>query len=332
MLDINDTKMRYEDNPDNKNHATCTCEPLDRGYGTTIGSSLKRILLSSIQGAAVVAVRFQGAETLQDQLSGVHDSIQEIVLRLRELSIRPVEAPVMAHIQVEAGDEEYQVTAADILCQDEEAGLDILEPDTVLATVEAGGSLNVDLYIESGYGYVSAEKNVNAPEGMVAMDCVYSPLRRVEYKVQNTRVGNTTDYDRLIIEVETDGTISAADALNQSAKLMIDSLTPMWELADTEIEEPNPELNNVIYQSGDATEDDADAMAGKSDVLERPIEDLELNVRPANCMKRAGIVTIGDLIKKTDEEVKNLRNLGSKSFDEIVDKLAERGLSLRPAE
>ena len=332
MLDINDTKMRYEDNPDNKNHATCTCEPLDRGYGTTIGSSLKRILLSSIRGAAVVAVRFRGAESIQDQLLGVRDSIQEIVLRLRELSISPVEVPVMAHIKVVAGDEEYQVTVADIVCEDAQDTLEILEPDTVLATVEAGGSLDMDLYIESGYGYVPAEKNVNAPDGMIAMDCVYSPLRRVEYKVQNTRVGNTTDYDKLIIEVETDGTINVADALNQSASLMIDSLIPMWELADTEIEEPNPELNNVVYQNGDEAEDDAEVMAGKSDVLERPIEDLELNVRPANCMKRAGIVTIGDLIKKTDEEVKNLRNLGSKSFDEIVDKLAERGLSLRTAE
>lgn len=331
MLDINDTKMKYEDNPENKNHATCTCEPLDRGYGTTIGSSLKRILLSSIQGAAVVAVRFQGADSIEDQLAGVKDSIQDIILRLRELSIRPVETPVKAIISIEAGDEDTEVSVADIICEDEEQQLDILEPDTYLATVEAGGKLEMELYIESGYGYVSAEKNSSAPEGTIALDCVYSPLRRVEYKVQNTRVGNTTDYDRLIIELETDGTISAADALRESASLMIDSLTPMWELADTEIEEPNPELNNVIYQTGVEEESVCDAN-GRSDILDRPIEDLELNVRPANCMKRAGIVTIGDLIQKTDEEVKTLRNLGSKSFDEIVDKLAERGLKLRKAE
>ena len=330
MLDINDTKMKYEDNPENKNHATCTCEPLDRGYGTTIGSSLKRILLSSIKGAAVVAVRFQGADSVEDQLAGVKDSIQDIILRLRELSIKPVEAPVKAVISIEAGDEDTQVSVADIVCENEEQ-LEILEPDTYLATVEAGGRLEMELYIESGYGYVSAEKNCSAPEGTIALDCVYSPLRRVEYKVQNTRVGNTTDYDRLIIELETDGTITAADALRESASLMIDSLVPMWELADTEIEEPNPELNNVIYQTG--TDDDSVGDAsGRSDILDRPIEDLELNVRPANCMKRAGIVTIGDLIQKTDEEVKTLRNLGSKSFDEIVDKLAERGLRLRKAE
>lgn len=331
MLDINDTKMKYEDNPENKNHATCTCEPLDRGYGTTIGSSLKRILLSSIKGAAVVAVRFQGADSVDEQLAGVKDGIQDIILRLRELSIKPVDTPVKAVISIEAGDEDTQVTVSDIICEDEEQQLEILEPDTYLATVEAGGKLEMELYIEGGYGYVSAEKNCSAPEGTIALDCVYSPLRRVEYKVQNTRVGNTTDYDRLIIELETDGTITAADALRESASLMIDSLVPMWELADTEIEEPNPELNNVIYQTG--TEDDSVGDAsGRADILDRPIEDLELNVRPANCMKRAGIVTIGDLIQKTDEEVKTLRNLGSKSFDEIVDKLAERGLKLKKAE
>lgn len=331
MLDINDTKMRYEDNPENKNHAVCTCEPLDRGYGTTIGSSLKRILLSSLKGAAVVAVSFKGADNLNEQLAGVKDSLQDIVLRLRELSIRPVEAPVRALIRAAAEGEDRIVTVADIVCADGAAELDILEPDKYLATVEAGGTLEMELLIQSGYGYVSAEKNVSAPADMIAMDCVYSPLRRVDYKVQNTRVGNTTDYDRLIIEVETDGTITSADALNHSASLMIDSLTPMWKLADTEIEEPNPELNNVIYKSGDSGSSSG-AAAGKSGILERPIEDLELNVRPANCMKCAGIVTIGDLVEHTDEEVKNLRNLGSKSFDEIVEKLAERGLSLRHAE
>lgn len=330
MLDINDTKMRYEDNPDNKNYAACTCEPLDRGYGTTIGSSLKRILLSSLPGAAVVAVRFAGADSVNDQLAGVKDSVQEIILRLRELSIRPVEAPVTAFVRVNAAEEDVDVLVSDIVCPDEAAGLEILDQDKPLVTVEAGGSFEMELLIASGYGYIPAEKNILAPEGMIAMDCVYSPLRRVEYKVQNTRVGNTTDYDRLIVEIETDGTISPADALNQSAGLMIESLTPMWELADTEIEEPNPELNNVIYQSGESVNDGESTV--KADILERPIEDLELNVRPANCMKRAGIVTIGDLVQHTDEEVKNLRNLGSKSFDEIVDKLAERGLKLRSAE
>lgn len=330
MLDINDTKMRYEDNPDNKNHATCTCEPLDRGYGTTIGSSLKRILLSSLQGAAVVAVKFKGADSVNDQLAGVKDSVQEIILRLRELSIRPVEAPVRAFVRVTADEGDTDVIAADIVCSDNAEALEILDQDKRLVTVEAGSSFEMELLIASGYGYVPAERNVLAPEGMIAMDCVYSPLRRVEYRVQNTRVGNTTDYDRLIVEIETDGTLSPADALNQSAGLMIDSLTPMWKMADTEIEEPNPELNNVIYQSGD-TVTGGDA-AVKADILDRPIEDLELNVRPANCMKRAGIVTIGDLVQHTDEEVKNLRNLGSKSFDEIVDKLAERGLALRSAE
>lgn len=332
MLDINDTKMRYEDDPENRNRAICTCEPLDRGYGTTIGSSLKRILLSSLKGAAVVAVSFKGADSLQDKLPGVKDSLQEIVLRLRELSIEAVEAPVMASVHVEAGDEDTVVTVADIVSNDEEDELNILEPDMPLATVEAGHSLEMELLIQSGYGYVSAEKNTSAPEGMIPMDCVYSPLRRVEYKVQNTRVGNTTDYDRLIIEVETDGTITSADALNQSAKLMIDSLTPMWELADTEIEEPNPEINNFVYKSSEAESAPVIVQSGRGDILDRPIEDLELNVRPANCMKRAGIATIGDLISHTDEEVKNLRNLGSKSFDEIVEKLAERGLVLRPAE
>lgn len=325
MLDINDTKMKYEDNPENKNHATCTCEPLDRGYGTTIGSSLKRILLSSLQGAAVVAVKIDGVEAVNEDLAGVKDSVQEIILRLRELSIKPVDAPVRAFINIDAA-EETQVTVADITCDQE---LEILEPEKYLATVEAGKSLSMELLIQSGYGYVSAEKNTLAPEGMMAMDCVFSPIRRVEYKVQNTRVGNTTDYDRLIVELETDGTVSPADALNASAGLMIDTLTPLWKLANTEVEEQNPELNHIIYQSGDIVKG---AAPSKSDILDRPIEELELNVRPANCMKRAGIATIGDLIERTDEEVKNLRNLGSKSFDEIVAKLAERGLALKPAE
>ena len=150
MLDINDTKIKYEDNSENKNHATCTCEPLDRGYGTTIGSSLKRILLSSIQGAAVVAVRFNGADSMEDQLEGVKDSIQDIVLRLRELSIKPVEAPIKAVVNVEAGAEDTQVTVADITCEDQEQELEILEPETCLATVKAGGKREMGLYIESG--------------------------------------------------------------------------------------------------------------------------------------------------------------------------------------
>lgn len=328
MLDINTTKMRYEVTPDNKNHAICTCEPLDRGYGTTIGSSLKRILLSSLKGAAVVAVRFQGAESLNDQLDTVKDSLQEIVLRLRELSIRPIEKSVKATLSVTAGSEDVVATVADIKAEDG-AELDILDQDKLVATVKAGQTFEMEIFVAGGYGYIAAEKNYFAPKDMIPMDIVFSPLRRVEYKVQNTRVGNTTDYDRLVLELETDGTLTPADALNRAASLMIDSLSPLWQLSDAEIEEQDPDINNVIYDNGDTT---TVPITSKLDVLDRPIEELELNVRPFNCMRRAGIVTIGDLVQHTDEEVKNFRNLGSKSFDEIVDRLAERGLALRPAE
>ena len=326
MLDINDTKMRYEDNPNNKNCATCTCEPLDRGYGTTIGSSLKRVLMSSVEGAAVIAVKAAGVKKMTDSLDGVQEDFQEVVLNLRELSIKPVEAPVKAYIKVKA-DSERIVTAADITCEQE---LEIVNPEHQIATLAAGKSLDIELQIAGGCGYVAAEKNTLAEKGMIPMDAVYSPVKRVEYKVQNTRVGNTTDYDRLILEIETDGTISPADALNCAAGLMIDAINPLWQLAEAEIEEPNPELNNIIYNDSDEPEEAAPAP--RADILDHPIEDLELNARPANCMRRAQILTIGDLVERTDEEVRNLRNLGSKSYGEIIAKLAERGLSLKQSE
>lgn len=322
MLDVNKTNILCVSDAADKTHGTFVCEPLDRGYGTTIGNSLKRILLSSIKGAAITAVRIGGADSMESKMANTKEDAIDIVLNLKKVCINTVGETVKGYIKVEAS-VDTEVTAADIICEKE---LSIINPDNYIATVLAGQTLEIELVIQDGYGYVAAEKNVDVEEGMIPVDAIYSPIERVDYVVKNTRVGNTTDYDSLTLDIYTNGSVAPLDAMKLSADIMIDRLNPFLALWDTVVDEPKPINPMQLEQEAAAT-----ASKETADLLSNPISDLELGMRSANCMKRAGINTIGDLVAKTSEEVMSMRNLGAKSYKEILDSLAERGLTLKGA-
>lgn len=323
MLDVNTTKIRCSGDVTDKTHGQFICGPLDRGYGTTIGNSLKRILLSSIKGAAVTAVKISGASSIESKVAATREDAIDIVLNLKGLCINPVEDSVVAHIKVKAeGKEEREVTAADIECSEE---LSIINPDMHIATVKAGKTFSLDMKIMSGYGYVSASKNTTAEDGMFPIDALFSPIDRVDYVVKNTRVGNITNYDSLTLDISTNGSVMPADALKLAANIMIEDLNPFLALcADTVVDEPRPESYG-LSQSGS----EEAAQAAMEELLKASISELELSQRSTHCMQRNDIYTIGDLVERTSEEIMGFRNLGAKSFKEITDRLAERGLSLK---
>ena len=323
MLDVNTTKIRCSGDVTDKTHGQFICGPLDRGYGTTIGNSLKRILLSSIKGAAVTAVRIAGASSIESEVASTCEDAIDIVLNLKGLCINPVEADVVAHIMVKAdGDEDREVTAADIECDEE---LSIINPDMHIATVKAGQEFSLDMKIMNGYGYVAASKNTTADEGMFPIDALFSPIDRVDYVVKNTRVGNITNYDSLTLDIFPTGSVIPSDALKLAANIMIEGLNPFLALcADTVVDEPRPESYG-LSQSGS----EEAAKAAMEELLKAPIGELELSQRSTHCMQRNSINTIGDLVERTSDEIMGFRNLGAKSFKEITDRLAERGLSLK---
>ena len=321
MLDVNTTKIRCSGDVTDKTHGQFICGPLDRGYGTTIGNSLKRILLSSIQGAAVTAVKIAGATAMDSKLSDTHEDAIDIVLNLKSLCIEPVENELVAHISVKADGEDLEVTAADITADSE---LQIINPELHIATVKAGKKFSMDLKIQNGCGYVSADKNNSAEKGMFPIDALFSPIDRVDYVVKNTRVGNITNYDSLTLDIFTNGSVMPADALKLAANIMIEGLNPFLALCeDTVVDEPNPESYSLSSDDGDS------AHEAMEELLNAPISELELSQRSTHCMQRNNIFTIGDLAAKTTEEIMGFRNLGAKSFKEICDRLAERGLSLK---
>ena len=323
MLDVNTTKIRCSGDVTDKTHGQFICGPLDRGYGTTIGNSLKRILLSSIKGAAVTAVKITGASSIESKVASTVEDAMDIVLNLKGLCINPVEDTVVAHIKVKAaGKEQLEVTAADIQCDEE---LDIINPEMHIATVKAGKEFSLDLKIMNGCGYMSAGKNNTADAGMFPIDALFSPIDRVDYVVKNTRVGNITDYDSLTLDIFTNGAVMPADALKLAANIMIEDLNPFLALcADTVVDEPRPESYGLAQSGSEEA-----AKAAMEELLKASINELELSQRSTHCMQRNSIYTIGDLVERTSEEIMGFRNLGAKSFKEITDRLAERGLSLK---
>ncbi|MCR5177154.1 MAG: DNA-directed RNA polymerase subunit alpha [Anaerovibrio sp.] len=323
MLDVNTTKIRCSGEVTDKTHGQFVCGPLDRGYGTTIGNSLKRILLSSIKGAAVTAVKIAGASSIESKLSVANEDAIDIVLNLKGLCVNPIDKNVVAHINVKAPkDEDVEVTADDIVCEDE---LSIVNPEMHIATVKAGKELSIDMKIMNGYGYVAADKNTSADSGMFPIDALFSPIDRVDYVVKNTRVGNITNYDSLTLDIFTNGTVIPVEALRMAADIMIEDLNPFLALcADTVVDEPRPESYG-LSQSGS----EEAAKAAMEELLKASISELELGQRSTHCMQRNNIYTIGDLVEHTSEEIMGFRNLGAKSFKEITDRLAERGLSLK---
>ena len=284
--------------------------PLEPGFGHTLGNSLRRTLLSSIPGAAITMVRFDDALHEFDTIQGVAEDVTDIILNLKDVVVTSESSdPVTCRLDVKGA---AVVTGADIECP---ADVEVLNKDLVLATLNGKGRLAIDLTVEQGRGYSSSDRETeNRTIGVIPIDSIFSPVRRVTFEVEPTRVEQSTNYDRLILDVETDGSITPGEALASSGA----TLRSLAELVASMSDEPQGlELGEV-----------ADAGASSPD-LDLPIEDLDLSERPSNCLKRAQINTVGELLTKTEDDLLNITNFGQKSLDEVKAKLDERGLTLR---
>ena len=286
--------------------------PLPRGYGITIGNSLRRILLSSLPGVAVYAVKIEGVHHELSTIPGVKEDVTEIILAIKALTAKlHGEGPKTIYIDAQG---ECEVTAADIKTDSE---VELLPPFPHIATVGKGAKLEMQIMLDKGRGYVSAERNkqtrTNLPLDCITVDSIYTPVLKVNYKVEDTRLGQVTDYDKLTMEVWTDGTVAANDALSQAASLLTEYLQLFVNLSDEKVSEP------VLQDTTDG---------GQERKLETTIEELELSVRSFNCLKRAGINTVADLISRSEDEMMKVRNLGRKSFEEVKEKLQSLGFDL----
>lgn len=296
------------------NYGKFAVEPLQRGYGRTLGNALRRILLSSLPGAAVTSVKIEGVLHEFSTIPGVVEDTTDIVLNIKGLRLR-IHSPGEKILRIEK-EGEGVVTAADIAA---DSDVEILNPDHVIATLDRNARFFVEMTAAQGRGYNPAEKNKkhNQPIGVIPVDSIFSPINRVNYDVDNTRVGQVTDYDRLTLEVWTDGSLTPEEAISIGAKIMSDHLQLFVSLTD------KAEATRTMVDRGDN---------GKDKVLEMTIEELDLSVRSFNCLKRAGINTVQELTEKTEEDMMKVRNLGKKSLEEVQNKLAELGLYLKKAE
>jgi DNA-directed RNA polymerase subunit alpha len=290
-------------------------EPLDRGFGVTLGNSLRRVLLSSISGAAVTSVKIDGVLHEFSTIPGVVEDVTQIVLNLKELTLRLyTDKPKLLRLDVKG---KKDVTAADI---QEDPEVEILTPDLHLATLDRKDAhLAMEIVVERGRGYVSAERHRRSEHviGVIPVDSIFSPIRKVNFTVEDTRVGHATDLDRLIVEIWTDGSLRPEEALQEASRLLIDHFRLFSGIAD---------------QTAAGAPFGLPVDPDTAKLMSMPIEDLDLSVRPYNCLKRAGIHTVGDLVKKTEDEVVAVKNFGRKSLDEVKEKLAAHGLSLRQPE
>lgn len=287
-------------------------EPLERGYGTTLGNSLRRVLLSSLPGYAITSAKFEGVLHEFSTIDGVKEDVTEIVLNLKGVLLKIYgDGPKTLYIDANG---KGTVTAGDIQVDSE---VEILNPDHVIATLDDGGALKVELTCDKGRGYVSAERNKQLLQpviGVIAIDSIYTPVLKVNYTVENTRVGQVTDLDKLTLEAWTDGTISAQEAVSLGAKILTDHLDLFVDLS-----EEARETETMIVKNDDS----------KGVILSMTIEELDLSVRSFNCLKRAGINTVEDLTNRTEEDMMRVRNLGRKSLEEVIAKLDSMNLSLR---
>ena len=310
MIEIEKPRIECIETPTDSSYGKYIIEPLERGYGTTLGNSLRRVLLSSLPGTAVTSIRINGVQHEFSTIPGVKVDVTEIVLNVKSIIAR-LHSEGAKTVYIEAVGEGV-VTAGDIKT---DAEVEVLNPEQPIATLEPDGALSMELTFDHGRGYVSADKNKNPQTaiGTIPVDSIYTPVLKVNYSVENTRVGNQTDYDKLTIEVWTDNTITARDAVSLGAKILCDHFTLFTDLSDTVGN--NPTVVEKTEQQRDK-------------VLEMTIEELDLSVRSFNCLKRANINTVEDLISKTQDEMIKVRNLGRKSLEEVEHKLAQMGLSL----
>ena len=289
-------------------------EPLERGYGTTLGNCMRRILLSSLPGAAVTSVKIDGILHEFSTIPGVKEDVTEIILNLKKLAVRLNGESTKRVIINAVGPKE--VTAADIIGDSE---MEIFNPDLHIATLEENATLVMEINLARGRGYVPAEmnKNENTPISVIPTDSIYTPVRKVNFTVENTRVGQVTDYDRLVLEIWTDGSITPDEGVSIGAKIMQEHLNLFIALTDV-----TGSMEIMVEKEEDQ----------KEKALEMTIEELELSVRSFNCLKRAAINTVEELTQKSEDDMMKVRNLGKKSLDEVKAKLEELGLGLRPSD
>ncbi len=318
MVEIEKPKIEIVEISEDNRYGKFVCEPLERGYGTTFGNSLRRILLSSLQGAAITAISIDGVLHEFSTIPGVRDDVTNIILNLKSLCLKMYsDEPKTIRLDVDGAKE---VTAADITV---DSDIEILNPDLHIATLNEDGSLHMEMTVERGRGYVPAEKNKRPDHviGVIPIDSIFSPILRVNYSVVDTRVGNVTDYDKLTMEVWTDGSIRPEEAISKAAGILIMHLKLFQNMAGLTEEEEEEEGTFLETPENDTAK-----------VLEMTIEDLDLSVRSYNCLKRANINTVADLTEKTEEEMMKVRNLGRKSLEEVKKKLQELNLSLSQGE
>ncbi|MCY0881157.1 MAG: DNA-directed RNA polymerase subunit alpha [Firmicutes bacterium] len=314
MAEIQQPEIRRVDDGADAQYGLFVVEPLERGYGLTLGNALRRILLSSLPGTAVTSIRIEGVLHEFSVVPGVLEDTVDIILNLKRLALKLwSDEPHILHIDKTGP---CEVTAADILA---DADVDILDPSQHIADVDEGGRLSMEFTVVNGRGYVSADKNKrpDLPIGVIPIDSIFSPVSKVNWRVEDTRVGHITNFDRLTLEVWTNGALTPEEAIAQGAKILANHLRLFESLSETGVK---PVL------TGEHPEDDRDRL------LQMPIEELDLSVRSFNCLKRAGINTVGELANKTDEDMMKVRNLGKKSLEEVKEKLVGMGLGLRPSE
>ena len=313
MVKIIEPKIETVELKPDGTYGMFVCEPLDRGFGTTLGNSLRRVLLSSLPGVAVTSIKIDGVLHEFSVIPGVKEDVSEIILNIKGLTAKLyTDEPKLLRIDAEG---EGVVTAGSIQADSE---IEILDPSMHIATLDPDAKLSMELMVSKGQGYVSAERNKplleNAPLGTIAVDSIYTPVLKVNYQVEDTRVEQITDYDKLIMEVWTDGTISAKEAVSLSAKILNRQLNHFVELSD------DADAPEILEHKEEEEEDKT---------LEMTIEELDLSVRAFNCLKRAGINTVQALIEKTPSDMMKVRNLGKKSLEEVEEKLESIGYGLK---
>ena len=318
MFDFEKPNIQIEKISDDNRHGRFVVEPLERGYGLTLGNSLRRIMLSSLPGSAVSQVKIDGVVHEFSSIPGIKEDVTEIIMNVKSLAIRNTSStnePKIAYIEYQG---EGVVTGADIKA---DADIEIMNPDQVIATLSGGVDcrLNMELTITNGRGYDGAntKKNEDMPLGAIPVDAIYTPIERVNMNVENTRVGQMTDYDKLTLDVYTNGTLAPDEAVSLAAKVLSEHLSLFIDLSE------NAKHAEVMVEK------ESNESQKK---MEMNIDELELSVRSYNCLKRAGINTVEELCSKTPEDMMKVRNLGRKSLDEVLAKLKELGLSLSPSE
>lgn len=316
MMEIKKPKITFEEN-ESKNYAKFVVEPLERGFGTTLGNSLRRVLLSSLPGAAAVGIKIDGVDHEFSTIKGVKEEVTEIILNLKTVRFKVTAPSETEKIIVSLhADSVGAVTAGDI---DLPSNVEVLNPDQLICTLDEGGKINMQIFIGTGRGYVPAERNKDSrePIGFIPMDSIFTPVTKANYAVESTRVEQSIDFDKLTIEVTTDGTVSAKEIISLAAKIINDHMKLFVELVDNMSEQ-----NILVSQDDDKAQK----------VMEMSVEDLDLSVRSYNCLKRANIHTVADLTRRTEDDMLKVRNLGRKSLEEVVKKLEELGLSLKAQE